>query len=164
MSKTLVTYFSRTGNTRKVAEAIFEALDGPKEILPMGKASDLAPYGLIFVGFPVHSHSVPFAAEMFLKTLPAGKKVGLFCTHGSTTGSPLSREALVHAVSVTKSKVLGTFSCRGKVSMEALTSFARLPEHEAWADMAATAATHPDAADLEEARAFARLVELESAS
>jgi len=30
------------------------------------------------------------------------------------------------------------------------------PEHEAWADMAASAATHPDASDLEDARSFAR--------
>ncbi|RPI99763.1 MAG: hypothetical protein EHM31_09535, partial [Candidatus Aminicenantes bacterium] len=53
---------------------------------------------------------------------------------------------------------VGTFSCRGKVSMKALEILMQSPEHEAWADMAATAATHPDASDLEDARAFARWI------
>ena len=156
MAKTLVTYFSRTGNTKLVAEAIYEALGGEKEIRPMAEAGDLSPYGLLFVGFPVHAHSVPYHAEVFLKRLPPGKKIALFSTHGSVTGSRLSIEALEYAsVLVSGARLLGTFSCRGKVSMQALEILMRSPEHEAWADMAASAATHPDAHDLEEAKAFA---------
>jgi flavodoxin len=157
MSKTLVTYFSRTGNTRKVAEAIFEEIAGDKNLKPMAEVEDLAPYQNFFVGFPVQTHSVPYEAEVFLKKIPEGKKVALFSTHGSMTGSSLSREALEYAsVLVSKAKLVGTFSCRGKVSMKALEVLMRSPEHEAWADMAASAATHPDEHDLAEARAFAR--------
>ncbi len=159
MAKTLVTYFSRTGNTRLVAEAIFEALSGDKTLHPIAEAGDLAPYGLIFVGFPVQTHSVPYPVEVFLRTIPEGKKTALFSTHGSVTGSQLSREALEHAsVLAAKAKLVGTFSCRGKVSMKALEVLMQSPEHEAWADMAASAATHPDAHDLEDARAFARWI------
>jgi flavodoxin len=159
MAKTLVTYFTRTGNTQKVAEAIFEAIGGDKTILPMKEAADLDPYGLIFIGFPVQSHSVPYPVEVFLKGVPAGKKVALFSTHGSVTGSTLSREAIEHALTlVPRAKLIGTFSCRGKVSLQAMEVLSKSPEHEAWVDMAASAATHPDEHDLAEARAFARWV------
>jgi flavodoxin len=157
MAKTLVTYFSRTGNTKLVAEAIFDALPGDKTIKPMAEAGDLAPYSLIFAGFPVQTHSVPYPVEVFLKSIPEGKKVALFSTHGSVAGSRLSREALEYAsILVAKSRLVGTFTCRGKVSMKALEVLMQSPEHEAWADMAASAATHPDGSDLEDARAFAR--------
>jgi len=159
MAKTLVTYFSRTGNTKLIAETIFGALTGDKTLKTMAEAGDLAPYQLIFAGFPVQTHSVPYPAEVFLKSIPEGKKVALFSTHGSVTGSRLSREALEYAsILVAKSKLIGTFSCRGKVSMKALEVLMQSPEHEAWADMAATAATHPDASDIEDARAFARWI------
>ncbi len=157
MSKTLVTYFSRTGNTQKVAEAIFDEIPGDKVLKPMAEVEDLAPYQNIFAGFPVQTHSVPYPAEVFLKRIPGGKKVALFSTHGSVTGSNLSREALEYAsVLVSKAGLVGTFSCRGKVSMKALEVLMKSPEHEAWADMAASAATHPDEHDLAEARVFAR--------
>lgn len=159
MAKTLVTYFSRTGNTQLVAEAIFGALTGDKTLKPIADAGDLAPYQLIVVGFPVQAHSVPYPVEVFLKSIPEGKKVALFSTHGSVTGGRLSREALEYAsVLVAKARLIGTFSCRGKVSMKALEVLMQSPEHEAWADMAASAATHPDESDLEDARAFARWI------
>lgn len=159
MAKTLVTYFSRTGNTQLVAEAIFGALPGDKTLKPIADAGDLTPYQLIVVGFPVQAHSVPYPVEVFLKSIPEGKKVALFSTHGSVTGGRLSREALEYAsVLVAKARLIGTFSCRGKVSMKALEVLMQSPEHEAWADMAASAATHPDESDLEDARAFARWI------
>lgn len=159
MAKTLVTYFSRTGNTKLVAEAIHDALAGDKAIKPMAEAGDLTPFQLIFVGFPVQTHSVPYPVEVFLKSIPDGKKVALFSTHGSVAGSRLSREALEYAsVLVARAQLIGTFSCRGKVSMKALEVLMQSPEHGAWADMAASAATHPDVSDLEDARAFARWI------
>jgi flavodoxin len=159
MPKTFVTYFTRTGNTKLVAQAIFGALAGDKTIKPMAEAGDLAVYSLVIAGFPVQTHSVPYPAEVFLKTIPEGKKVALFSTHGSVAGSRLSREALEYAsILVAKAKLVGTFSCRGKVSLKALEILMQSPEHEAWADMAASAATHPDESDLEDARTFARWI------
>lgn len=157
MYKILVAYYSKTGNTKKIAEAIYEALPDIKAIKPINEIQPTDEYHLIFIGFPVHSHSVPFKVEKFLKSIPKGKKIALFSTHGSLTGSRLSREAIEHAVVVaSQAKVVSTFSCRGKVSPEALEILSRSPEHEAWADMAASARAHPNEQDLEEARAFAR--------
>ena len=90
--KTLVTYFSKTGNTRKVAEAIYQALDeGDKEIKPMQEVNSVSDYSLIFCGFPVHSHSVPVPAQNFLKKIPPESKAALFSTHGSTTKGQMPR-------------------------------------------------------------------------
>lgn len=159
MSKILVAYFTRTGNTKMVAEAVHSALAGDKAIAPMDQAPALEGFDLIFAGFPVHAHSVPYKAELFLKSIPAGKKTAVFSTHGSFTGSQLSRQAIEYAaILLGKTRLLGTFSCRGKVSLDALEILGGDPEHESWAEMAATAATHPDVQDLAEAAAFARWI------
>ena len=39
--RTLVTYLSRTGNTRKVAEAIFEAITGDKDLTELAQVDSL---------------------------------------------------------------------------------------------------------------------------
>jgi len=159
MSKILVTYISWTGNTKKVADAIFETLGGDKTIKTLDEAQNFDEYDLIFIGFPVHSHSVPFKTEELIKRIPPGKKIALFSTHGSLTGSRLSREALEHAsILATSSKILGTFTCRGKVSLQALEVLSKSPEHKAWVEMAASAQTHPDEHDLEDARSFAKWI------
>ena len=164
MAKVLVTYFSRTGNTKKIAEAIHDSIDQDKVIFPMDEVEDMRPYSLIFIGFPVQSHSVPYKAEVFLKKVPAGKKIALFSTHGSLPGMRLSREALEYAtILVSRANLLGTFSCRGKVSMQAREVLSQSPEHEEWADMAASASTHPDEHDIADARAFARWIQTKSA-
>ena len=159
MHKILVAYLSLTGNTKKVAEAIYESLPLPKDLKPIAEAAGLDEFDLIFAGFPVHSHSVPAKVEKFLRAIPPGKKVALFSTHGSLAGSRLSREAIEHAVvTASQAKIISTFSCRGKVSPQALETLRQSPEHEAWADMAVSASTHPNEHDLEDARTFARWV------
>ncbi len=159
MMKILVTYLSQTGNTKKIADAIFESLEGDKTIKPMDEVQEIEGYSLIFIGFPVHSHSVPYKIESLLQKMPQGKKIALFSTHGSLPGGHLAREALEHAaVIASKAKVLGTFSCRGKVYMAALEVLSKSPEHKAWAEMAPSSQTHPDEADLEDARSFAQWI------
>ncbi len=159
MTKILVTYLSQTGNTKKIAEAIFESLEGDKTIEPVDEVQEIEDYSLIFIGFPVHSHSVPFKIESFLRKISQGKKIALFSTHGSLPGGRLAREAFEHAVSIaSQTKVLGTFSCRGKVSMAALEVLSKSPEHRAWTEMAASAPTHPNEGDIEDARSFAKWV------
>lgn len=159
MTKILVTYLSQTGNTKKIAEAIFEGLEGDKTIKPMDEVQEIEDYSLMFIGFPVHSHSVPYKIESLLQKIPQGGKIALFSTHGSLPGGRLAREALEHAaVTASKAKILGTFSCRGKVSMAALEVLSKSPEHKAWAEMAPSSQTHPDEADLEDARSFAKRI------
>ena len=50
-TRILVTYQSQTGNTKKVATAIFDALPEPKEVKPIREVESLEDYDLIFLGF-----------------------------------------------------------------------------------------------------------------
>jgi flavodoxin len=157
--KILVTYFTQTGNTEKVARAIYEAIGATKEILPVDKVKDPAGYDIIICGFPVHAHSVPLSVERFIKMIPLGKKIALFTTHGSLRGGELATTAIKHAVSLaSKLKVLGTFGCRGKVDQKIIEALLKKPEHRAWAEAAKSAVRHPDESDLEDARHFAKKV------
>jgi flavodoxin len=156
--KVLVTYYSDTGNTEKVAQAIYEGIQkAEKEILPIHEIGNVEEYDLIFCGFPVHASSVPQKGERFLKTIPQGKKVAIFATHGSLRKGQLATTAFDYAVSLlSKAKAIGTFGCRGKVKPDLLEALAKQPEHRAWAEEAQGAAAHPDEADLEDARDFAK--------
>ena len=62
--KTLVTYYSESGNTEKLAKAIYEGLEATEnEIAPISEEKNFGDYDVIFVGFPVHGSSVPLKAE-----------------------------------------------------------------------------------------------------
>lgn len=156
MSKSLVAYYTQTGNTLKVAESIYEALPGDKQIESVVNVESLDEYDLVFIGFPIHNHNIPKQVQDFLKKVPHNKKIALFSTHGALTGSRLSREALEHAaVLASKAELVGTFSCRGRVPYSLLEALGKKPEHQAWVEMAASARNHPDETDLEQARIFA---------
>ena len=162
MSKTLVTYVSQTGNTKSIAEAIYSAIEGEKSIKSAEDVvdEDLKEFSLIFFGFPVHSHSISYKGESLIKRIPNKKKIALFSTHGSLTGSHLSREAIEYAAVVgSHTQILGTFTCRGKVSMQALEVLSRSPEHSAWTEMAISARSHPDENDFSDARSFAHWIQ-----
>lgn len=155
----LVTYYTQTGNTEKVARAVYEAVGGKKEIMAVSDVKNVAGYDVIFCGFPVHAHSVPAKMAFFIERLPDGQKVAFFCTHGSLRGGPLPRQALEHAAGLAgKLKILGSFACRGKVSEKIIEALMAKPEHRAWAEEARGAVLHPDENDLADARAFAKQV------
>lgn len=152
--KVLVAYLSETGNTEKLAKAVFEAVEVPdKEILPVQDVTDVEGYDVIFIGFPVQAHSVPGKVEALAKKLPKGQKVAYFATHGSMRGGELAVTAFYHALNIAKDAVvLGTFGCRGKVKQKIIDALMEKMEHRAWAQEAQSAAGHPDEADLEDAR------------
>lgn len=163
--KILVTYYSKTGNTKAVAQSIFDALDlkalglEDKEMKPVKEIDNTKEYSLIFCGFPVHAHSVPVPVQNFIKTLHPGTKLALFSTHGSKTDGQMPKEAIHHAVGLAKdATVLGSFTCRGAVEPEIIDGLISKPEHRAWAQEAQSAQGHPDKADFEEAHLFARSV------
>ena len=157
--KILITYFTKSGNTEKIAQAIYQTIGAKKEIVPLKEAKNLDAYDIIFCGFPVQSHSVPVPVQNFIKSIPPGKKLALFVTHGSLRGGKLAVTAIEHAISLaSKLKLLGTFGCRGKVDPKLIESLLKQPEHRVWAETAKSAASHPDESDLEDARHFAKKI------
>lgn len=153
----LVAYYSETGNTRKVAEAIFNKLrHTQKRLLPVDQVEDPAFFDLIFCGFPVQHHSLPAAAVHFLRLLPTGKMVALFSTHGALRGGEKALSAFYAATSILHGRtVIGTFDCRGQVKPQLIDEWMEAPQHQAWAREALSANGHPDAVDLEDAALFA---------
>ena len=148
--KVLVAYFSESGNTEKLAKAVFEAVESSqKEVLPIQEVSGVDGYDVIFIGFPVHAHSVPGKVVTFAKTLAEGQKVAYFATHGSLRGGELAVTAFYHALSIVKNAIiLGTFGCRGQVKQKIIDGLMQKAEHRAWAQEAQGAVGHPDEADL----------------
>ena len=155
--KALVTYYTQTGNTAKIARAIYEAIHFEKELLPIGDVKDLQGYDIIFAGFPVQAHSVPGGFHSFFKKLPAGQKIALFCTHGSLRGGQLPKQAIEHAIGLASgARILGTFSVRGEVNPKILDSLMTSPQNHAWAQEASGASEHPNEADLADAKEFTK--------
>jgi flavodoxin len=164
--KVLVAYFSDTGNTEKVAKAIYDELSfAEKEIVSMKKTDPGHDYDVFFLGFPVQNHSIPLKVGKFLKTIPAGKKIAFFATHGSLRGGEFAVTAFYSALSMTaKLKVLGTFGCRGEVKSKILEKMLESPQDKYWAMEAQSAAGHPDEADLADAKKWATMMLMKSRS
>ncbi len=155
--KALVTYYSETGNTEKLARAIYEAIHIEKTFLPVQDVKVFEGYDIIFVGFPVHAHSVPAKLIPFFRGLPNGQNIALFCTHGSLRGGQLPKQALEHAIGLaTRAKILGTFGVRGKADIKVIDALMKQAEHRAWAEEAQGAHEHPNEMDLADGREFAR--------
>jgi flavodoxin len=153
----LVTCYSQTGNTRRVAEAILAGIrHNQKILLPVDQVDDPGNYDIIFCGFPVQHHSIPDKVTHFLKNIPQGKKLALFATHGALRGGEKAITAFYAALSLTRGQIiLGTFSCRGQVQFQLLDELMEKPHERTWAMEAQSANGHPDAADLEDAHSFA---------
>jgi flavodoxin I len=85
--KILITYFSQTGNTEKIAKSIYEGCEGKdadlkpiKMVIP----SDLKNYDLIFLGSGIYASRVNSSLVNLIATaeeLPP--KIVFFCTHAS---------------------------------------------------------------------------------
>lgn len=154
--KVLVTYYTQTGNTEKVAKAIYDAVMVQKEILLLAQAAP-AGYDLVFCGFPVHTHSVP---EKWRTSSENCRRAGRWPSSpptGPRRDGQLPRQAFESAAGLASDlKVLGQFGCRGKVDPKVIEALMQKPEHKAWAEEALGADGSPNAADLEEAAEFAQ--------
>ena len=133
--KTLVTYSTKTGNTKKVAESIAKAIENA-EIKDIAEVSNLD-YNLIIVGTWIDKGTADAKALNFIKTIK-NKNTAFFFTLGAY---PDSQHALDCVENITKlftensNKVLGHFLCQGI---------------KRWAD----ASLHPDESDLNNAYTY----------
>ena len=85
--KIIIAYMSETGNTKKIAEAIFQEIQEEKEIKELNQIDDLESCDLVFVGFPLHGYGAPEEVKGFLEKFCMGKKIALFVTHGAPEDS-----------------------------------------------------------------------------
>ncbi len=159
--KALVGYMSQTGNTKKVAEAIYQTIPGDKTIADINNVESLEDYDVAFLGFPMIQMGPPARAVSFLREKAVGKRVALFVTHGAGLGLPPFQGWLQKFRDAAEgAELLGLFSCQGEVSQKvrAVMAASDDPQLQMFARMAGLADGQPDEASLEKARAFAREV------
>jgi flavodoxin len=159
--KSLVVYSSCTGNTRKVANAVFDSLPGDREIFPVEQAPRADGYDFVAIGFWVDKGRPDAKAVSYMQTVQ-GATVGLFGTLGADPDSPHARESMRRAVDlVSGNQVAGTFLCQGRIDPAVVEMMTKTASHvhpmtpERMANIKA-AETHPDDTDLEKAKAAFR--------
>ena len=117
--KTLVAYFTQTGNTRQVAEAIFETLPEGKAIAPIGELADLEGYDLVFFGFPIQAGRPAKDAAEFFEPRGKGKRVAVFITHGAPEDAERVGpwlEGVRDFTAAAGAELVGLFDCQGEAS------------------------------------------------
>ena len=90
--KACVLYISRTGNTKRLAEAISELLNAPVfDIASSPEPSVANDFDLLAVGTPIMGMRPTPEVHSFVKRLPEcnGKKAILFCTYAIRQGGTL---------------------------------------------------------------------------
>ena len=118
--KILNVYSSKTGNTRKIAEAIFDILPEPKELFSVEDAPSPDLYDFIAVGFWVNRGMADEKAQEYMKRIK-GKKVGIYATLGAYPNSGHARDVLNWAGEILDGNdVLGEFICQGKIDPDIL--------------------------------------------
>jgi len=81
--KPAVVYFSRTGNTKRLAQAIADELKAPIFDMSETQPSALVDFDLLAVGTPVEGSRPAKEAVAFIESIPKaeGKKAIVFCTN-----------------------------------------------------------------------------------
>lgn len=156
--KTLIVYSSRTGNTRKIAEAIHPVMPEGTALFPVENAPDPSEYDFIALGFWVDKGAPDSAMVKYMGQIRE-KTIGLFGTLGAWPDSEHARDCMRKATELLPgSHVLGTFICQGKIDPELLAAMEKMgknsphPMTEERKARITEAAKHPNEADCEAAR------------
>jgi len=162
--KYLVTFWTQTGKTKKIAEAIFSALPGDKTIKPFDEVDTLEGFDLTFIGFPIMQFGPPLVAKKFLSAHAPDKKIALFVTHAMLNRSEdpqqkaiLEKELERCRSACSKSELVDLFHCQGELSEKSADELTatNIPMLMAFAGMRSLTVGHPDIDELEKARIFA---------
>jgi len=166
--KVLVTYFSQSGNTEKIARAICEEADKASDA-DLKKLEELTPdmaaeYDCIFMGSPLHSGSLAAPVKECLAALKAssGQQMAGFITHMAPAYPEQDMEAFAEPMKTAcKEKGIeyrGCFDCQGflaEAMHEAVQKKLNLDD-EKWAGMVKQMTGRPNQEDVDNAKAFVR--------
>ena len=86
--KSCVVYFSRTGNTKKMAEAICESLNAPMYNINNSEPSNLEQFDTLIIGTPVEGFRATKEIMNFIDQISPveNKKAVIFCTYALWKG------------------------------------------------------------------------------
>ena len=160
--KSLVVYSSLTGNTKKVAEAIAEALHPGCDIHKVEDNPAADGYDLVAVGYWVDKGTADAKAAKYLQSLK-NSKVAIFATLGAEPDSPHAADSLNKGAALLDSsnELVGKFICQGKIDPKVIEfmmkqfgtkgNFHAVDEKRM--ERHRKASTHPDEQDLANAKA-----------
>ncbi len=85
--KSLIFYFSGSGNTKLIAKTYASKFDAGSLVFPIGNPNvgipNVGDFDIIGLGFPIHAFNAPEVVVKFAKSLPKGdKKIFIFRTSG----------------------------------------------------------------------------------
>ena len=158
-----VMYQSMTGNTKKIAEAVYEAIEsGNKQLLEIGGNTQAVPDAdVFFIGFNVHNESCSIDLIDCLEGISGGY-VALFasCGYVPTEEYKASIERKTAVWLPEGATYMGMYICQGRVLEEQKEIMRRnLPDEVNVLDrMFEMGDTHPDRQDCNGAAAFAKNV------
>ena len=157
----LVAYMSKTGNTKKVAEAIYGEIIAEKEIKPIDKVESIEGYDLVFLGFPIHAQGPDKKTTKLLKKhCINGKKIALFITHcAPEEAEELSSWLGKFRQDANRADIVDMFNCQGELSKTVKRFMSIYPNAQirSWARKD-NSKGQPDEIRLEKARTFAKNV------
>lgn len=173
--KVLIAFYSETGNTEKIARAIYQEASRDHEA-HLGRTKEIAEetlsgYDLVFLGSPCHSTDLAAPVKRTLDALPDSPnfKLAGFFTHGcpnvGESFDTWASKCISSLEKVAKEKqidFIGHYHCQGAMSSaveEAMGKyFTKKGEITAnnWNEYIEELRKHPDHEDLQKAKEFAR--------
>ena len=158
--KILVTYYSKSGNTEKIANAIYTELKDEGITLQNVTEMDVSTiesYDLIFIGSPVHAGTYPKHVKPFFKAIPENckTKFASFYTYGVPIPSFYERYEKKLNKQSTKNglSLIGIFKCLGEHRALDLLEKVDLAAAE---KARVESKDHPNEEDIANAKNFAR--------
>jgi flavodoxin len=112
--KSVVVYYSESGNTQKVAQAIAGGMGTQAVEISEMDARKLAGYDLICIGTPVHNSAPDKRIETFISQMPdmSGKKAAIFFTY-HLSGDKKAGLILKKRLEARGLEYLGSFTAKG---------------------------------------------------
>lgn len=161
MPKYLIVYSSRTGNTRRMAEAFYEAAPKGSRLAEMREDVDPTEFDAVFVGFWVDKGMPNAQARDYLSSLQHTEVV-LFATLGADPESDHAKTSLQKAADLLAEncRVLDALAFRGAIDpklIEAMRKRANPNSYHTPEQMRRSveeSAGHPNEADFAKARAY----------
>ncbi len=156
--KVLVAYMTSTGNTKKIADAIYSQIGCEKEIKPISQVEDTSGYDLAFLGFPTHGYGPDKkTAQILNKLCTGGRNVSLFVTHGAPENEPEVAEWMAKfKKEAAGSNLVSFFDCQGEMATSTrffMLFMGKKAREERRKD---NSKGQPDESRVEKARVFAR--------
>jgi flavodoxin len=175
--KILITYFTVTKNTEKIATAIYDEVSSNNHVVDLKNIHEISlatlhDYDLIFLGSACHDTDVAKPVRRLLNEIPESPnfKLAGFTTHATylPEGSQRNKELFTTWASksiktfqeISKEKKIdfkGYFSCMGAPS-RAIANFIHetiISNEDEWEEYIEEVSKHPNVNDMQNARQFA---------